>query len=479
MLAHHNRARPAPVPAATTAAALAFGLVASTSSPALADGPEAQGFGPDNVIVLIGDGMGYDHIDAASLYRDGTSYNQFAVDPGTGEVEREPSEASNVYEDFDVQLSAATYPDGGSYDPETAWTDFDDVNNGFTDSAAAGTALATGVHTDNGLVGLDPDLLPVRNLTERAQETGRASGVVSSVPFSHATPAAFVAHNEDRNAYDRIAREMLTEHELDVVMGAGHPHYDEDGQPVDEPEYEYVDEATYEAASAGETGFTFVEEADDFADLAEASTPPERVFGLAQAASTLQYDRSGDDVDDEGVPIEGSMPYDAPLNEDVPTLADMASGALNVLDGASDDGMFLMVEGGAMDWAGHDNSMNRLIEEQIEFDEAVESVVDWVESESSWQETLVVVTADHETGYLAGPGAGEEGGWTPMTGEAGELPEHSWHSDDHTNMLVPVYAQGPGASRMEHHARYDDPVQGAYMEHTDIANTVFDFWGRG
>ncbi|WP_328807134.1 alkaline phosphatase [Nocardiopsis coralli] len=475
----HNRARPAPAPSIATAAALAFGLVAATASPALADDPEAQGFGPDNVIVLIGDGMGYDQIDAASLYRDGTSYNQFGVDPDTGEVEREPSEASAVYEDFDVQLSAATYPEGGSYDPATAWSDFDYVNNGYTDSAASGTALATGVHTDNGLVGLDPDLLPVRNLTERAQETGRASGVVSDVPFSHATPAAFVAHNEDRSAYDQIAREMLTEHELDVVMGAGHPHRDEDGRPVDEAQYDYVDEDTYESASAGETGFTFVEEADDFADLAETSTPPERVFGLAQVAATLQYDRSGPDLDEDGEPIEGSEPYDAAFNEDVPSLAEMASGALNVLDHSSDEGLFLMVEGGAIDWAGHDNNINRLIEEQNEFDRAVEAVVDWVEAESSWQETLVVVTADHETGYLAGPGAGEDGGWTPLTGEAGELPEHSWHSGDHTNMLVPVYAQGPGASRMQHHAHYEDPVQGAYLEHTDIANTVFDFWGRG
>ncbi len=472
-MAEHTWAHPVPI----TAAALALGLATATASPALAEGPQAQGFGPDNVIVLIGDGMGYEQIDAAGLYRDGTSYNQFALDPETGEVEREPAEASNVYEEFDVQLSAATYPEGGSYDPASAWSDFDYVNDGYTDSAAAGTALATGVHTDNGVIGLDPDLMPVRNLTERAQETGRASGVVSSVPFSHATPAAFVAHNEDRNAYGQIAREMLTEHELDVVMGAGHPHYDEDGRLLDEPAYGYVDEGTYESAAAGETGFTFVEEADDFADLAGTSTPPERVFGLAQAADTLQYDRSGPDLDGDGAPVEGAMPYDAPLNGNVPTLAEMASGALNVLGDASDEGLFLMVEGGAIDWAGHDNSMNRLIEEQIEFDEAVDAVVDWVEAESSWQETLVVVTADHETGYLAGPGAGE--GWTPLTGEAGELPDHSWHSGNHTNMLVPVYAQGPGASRIQHHAHFEDPVQGAYLEHTDIANAVFDFWGRG
>ncbi|QVQ54617.1 alkaline phosphatase [Spiractinospora alimapuensis] len=475
-------------------------MLAATAAPAAADteGPEIMGFGPDNVIVLIGDGMGYNHVDAASLYENGTSYSQVSVgvDPeddsdgstmpsppsregsrpfAAGDVEREPSEPNNVYEEFPVQLGMATYNVDGGYSSDDAWGDFDWVKDGATDSAAAGTALATGVHTNNGAIGLDPEGDPVRNLTERAQETDRASGVVTSVQFSHATPASFVAHNASRNNYHSIAREMLTEHEIDVVMGAGHPYFDDDGEAVEEPAFDYIDERTYESVTSGDLGFETVEEADDFADLAQAQNPPERVFGLAQAATTLQYDRSGPDRDSEGNPIDGAEPYTAPDNENVPSLSDMTAGALNVLDNASDEGMFLMVEGGAIDWAGHGNEMGRLIEEQIAFNEAVDTVVDWVEQESSWQETLVVVTADHETGYLAGPGAGDA--WTPMTGESGSLPEHSWHSGDHTNSLVPLYASGPGASRIEHYSTHDDAVRGAYLEHTDVANAIFDFWG--
>nr|WP_281381955.1 alkaline phosphatase [Nocardiopsis mwathae] len=438
-----------------------------------------MGFGPKNVIFLIGDGMGYNQVDAGSLYENGTSFNQVRVDPETGKIEHEPGTASQVYENFPVRLGMATYQHRNGYEPDKAWGDFAWVLKNPPDSAATATAMATGVRTYNGAIGLDPDRLPVRNLTERAQELGKASGVVTSVQFSHATPAAFVAHNESRGNYRQIAREMVWEHELDVLMGAGHPYFDDDGQARDTPDFRYIDEATYEAAVSGATGHTFIEKAGDFADLADAFDPPERVFGLPQVARTLQFHRSGPDRDADGTPVEGAEPYTAPELRTVPSLAEMASGALNVLDNASDRGMFLMVEGGAIDWGGHGNEMGRMIEEQLAFNEAIETVVDWVERESSWQETLVVVTADHETGYLAGPGAGADTGWTPLRGEAGGLPEHSWHTGGHTNSLVPLYAKGPGASRIDHHARHTDPVRGDYLENVKLAESVFDFWGRG
>lgn len=154
----------------------------------------------------------------------------------------------------------------------------------------------------------------------------------------------------------------------------------------------------------------------------------------------------------------------------------MTEAALNVLTNASDEGLFLMVEGGAIDWASHGNSLNRLIEEQIAFNETIETVVDWVESESSWSETLVVVTADHETGYLTG--ADSDPAWAPIEGEEGELPDVSWHTGGHTNGLVPVYAQGAGASRILSYATEEDPVHGPYLENIDIAETVFDYWGH-
>lgn len=463
----------------------AAGLVVSLASPvgaqstgAAANGEAGpQGFGPKNVIFLIGDGMGYHQIDTASLYEHGVGYSQFAADPATGEVENLPGEATQVYQNFPVQVGAATYQDGNLYDPARAWGDFDWVLNSPPDSAATATALATGVRTYNAAIGVGPEKEPVRNLTERAQELGKASGVVSSVPFSHATPSGFVAHNEHRDNYHGIAKEMLWEHEINVIMGGGHPYYDSDAQNRDEPEFTYLAEAEYEALAGGQTQFELIEEPGEFNDLATSPDTPEHVFGLPRVDATLQYDRSGDDIDPDGNAVPGSLPYTAPANEGVPTLVEMTNSALNILDNASDEGMFLMVEGGAIDWASHANVLNRQIEEQLAFNDTIESVVDWVERESSWNETLVVVTADHETGYLTG--SDSDPAWSPIEGEQGELPEVSWHTGGHTNSLVPVFAKGPGATRLEYYASHEDPVRGAYLENIHLAWAVFDYWGRG
>lgn len=438
---------------------------------------EPLGFGPENVIHLIGDGMGFNQVDTASLYQHGTANYQFRADPETGEIEHLDGEASQVYENFPVQAAMATYQDGHTYDPEAAWESFEWVLETPPDSAATATALATGVRTYNAAIGVDPDGLPVKNLTERAQELDKASGVVTSVPLSHATPGSYVAHNLDRNDYHGIAREMLTEHDINVIMGGGHPYFDGDGQELATPEFTFLDEDTYDRAMNGDTIFDVITDRDDFVDLATADDPPEHVFGLAEVEGALQYDRSGPDMDSEGNPVPGAEPYEAPFIESAPTLSEMTEAALNVLTNASDEGMFLMVEGGAIDWASHANSLNRQIEEQIAFNETIETVVDWVERESSWDETLVVVTADHETGYLTG--ADSDPAWAPIEGAEGELPDVSWHTGGHTNGLVPIYARGAGASRILSYATNEDPVHGAYLENIAVAESVFDFWGRG
>jgi len=438
----------------------AAALVVATSVPAAAGGVPAAPHGPENVIVLIGDGMGYNQISQASLYAHGTSYTEVVSD-GEGGVREVRGTPTEVYESFPVQVDMQTFPEGGSYDPQRAWTDFDYVAEGATDSAAAGTAMASGTKTTNGALGVDAQGNPVENLSERAIAQGKSAGVVSSVPYSHATPAAYVAHEADRNNYHAIADQELAS-ELSVVMGAGHPYFDDSHERLDEPEYGYMSEESYEALAAGETDWSYIEEASDFEDLASGETP-ERVFGIPQVGSTLQQGRAGD----------SDEPYGDPLN-DVPSLATMTAGALNVLD-ENPDGFSLMVEGGAIDWSGHANDSARNIEETLEFNEAVETVTDWVEENSSWRETLVIVTADHETGYLEGADANPD--WTALTGQAGEVPNVSWNSTNHTNMLVPVFAQGAGAKELGRLADMTDPVRGAYLDNTDLANLFLeDFW---
>ena len=437
-------------------------LAATTAIPASA--VPASPHGPENVIVLIGDGMGYNEIAQASFYEHGVAYKQVVTDSATGEVVEVEGTPSQVYEQFPVQVDMQTFADGGSYDPQQAWTDFDYVKQGATDSAAAGTAMATGVKTYNGAIGVDPDGNIVENLSERAISLDKSAGVVSSVPFSHATPAAYVAHEANRNDYHAIADDELAS-DLSVIIGAGHPYYDDSNEEVLAPIYNYLSAESYEALAGGETDWTYLEENADFEALTTGGTP-EKVFGIPQVGSTLQQGRAG----------SSDEPYGDPRN-DVPSLATLTAGALNVLDD-DDDGFSLMVEGGAIDWAGHANDSARNTEETIAFNDAVETVVEWVEENSSWKETLVIVTADHETGYLEGAGADPD--WTELTGQAGNVANASWNSGSHTNMLVPVYAMGAGAKELSRLADLTDPVRGDYLDNTDLANVLLeDLWAEG
>ncbi|HEX5643785.1 MAG TPA: alkaline phosphatase [Thermoleophilia bacterium] len=153
----------------------------------------------------------------------------------------------------------------------------------------------------------------------------------------------------------------------------------------------------------------------------------------------------------------------------------MTKSALNVLD-ANRKGFFLMIEGGAVDWAGHANQPGRAIEEQIDFNKAVEAVVRWVQRNSDWDETLVIVTGDHETGCLWGPGSGVPGGngtWTPLVNNGEDVtPGMQSNSGDHTNSLIPFFARGEGAADLRAAAMKADPIRGKYLDNTDIAKVI-------
>lgn len=146
------------------------------------------------------------------------------------------------------------------------------------------------------------------------------------------------------------------------------------------------------------------------------------------------------------------------------------------------DGFFLMIEGGAVDWAGHGNNSNRMIEEEVDFNRAVEAVCEWVERNGGWKHTLVIVTGDHETGYLTGPGSGAGdrlGGatWTPLVNNGpGNLPGMQWHSGGHTNALIPLYARGPGWPRFFLQPLKRDPRRGLYMDNTGLPRVLFKLW---
>ncbi|MGC9318507.1 MAG: alkaline phosphatase [Armatimonadota bacterium] len=428
-------------------------------APVGGDVPVAADATPDNVpaarnvVIMISDGCGFNHLQAAAIYQHGTP-------------------TSPLYESFPVRLAMTTFAAGGSYEPERAAADFAYVKEGATDSAAAATALACGVKTYAGAIGVGEDKQPLRNVVEHAEALGKATGVVTSVQLSHATPAGFVAHNESRNNYVEIASEMINESAVDVIMGAGHPEYDDNARPRDgEREYRYVGgEETWRALRAGTAGadadgdgdpdpWTLIESLEQFRALQQGDAPP-RAIGVPRVATTLQQKRAGDPM---------ATAFEVPFNDGVPTLPEMTLGALNVLH-ADPDGFLVMVEGGAVDWASHANQPGRLIEEQIDFDRAVAAVVEWVEANSSWDETLLVVTADHECGYLTGPDADPT---ALVSRGAGVMPQMEFHSGSHTNSLVPLFARGPGAEALQSVADGSDPVRGAYLDNTQVARLVF------
>lgn len=422
---------------------------------------------PKNVIIIIGDGAGFNQLQASSFYLHG-------------------EENALTIQNFPVKVAATTFSiSGHGYDPEQVAAHFDYLKEKATDSAASGTALSTGSKTYNGAIGVDTLRQPLKHLFESAEEKGKSTGVVSSVPLSHATPAAFVAHNESRGNYHEIAEEMIQRSAVDVIIGCGHPFYNDDSFPLPEPEFKYLSQDVWDAVRNGSAGgdadgdgqadpWTFIELRDDFIKLTEGEAP-KRLIGIPQVASTLQANRAGADGQTE--------PFSPPLTENVPTLAEMSLAAINVLD-ENPSGFYLMIEAGAIDWACHANNAPRLVEEVVDMEKAVQSVVDWVESNSSWEETLIVITADHETGYITGPASGPvetESGemeiiYQPLVNNGrGNMPGLEFHSGGHTNSLVPVYARGAGAQEFVKIASQTDPQRGSYLDNTDIPNVIKTF----
>ncbi|MFC2060824.1 alkaline phosphatase, partial [Chloroflexota bacterium] len=325
-----------------------------------------------------------------------------------------------------------------------------------------------------GAIGVDINKDSVKHILERAEELGKATGVVTSVPLSHSTPAGFVAHNKKNTYYEAIAREMILDSATDVIMGCGNPWYNNNGELLTESRsYQYVGgQEVWDSLVAGIAGgdadadgdndpWVLIQTRTEFQNLATGLTP-DRVIGVPLVNTTLQQRRDGD---------RNVNPYVIPLTATVPTLEEMTGAALNILDN-DPDGLFLVIEGGAVDWTSHPNQSGRMIEELIDFNRAVEGVVEWVKHNSNWGETLIIVTGDHECGYLWGSGSNPT--WEPI-GNNGRrnLPSMAWYSDDHTNSLIPFFAKGATSRFFKDYADEYDYLRGHYIDNTEIAKVVF------
>jgi alkaline phosphatase len=439
---------------------------------------------PKNIIVFISDGMGFNHLKAT---------NYFTYGQDNAQVYEQGDWARYAMATYSMVLSTTdtdtVYSSG--YNPQLASIDPEYFKKGYTDSGAAGTALSTGYKVYNGSIGMGVKGDTLVHMTQSAKALGKSAGVVTSVQLSHATPAAFAAHNKHRGNYEQIAQYMLFNTKLDVIMGAGHPEFDNDGNPfsndaryvggsqvwdmlkANDDRVEFTtDNGVFKVKDVDGDGspdpWTLIQTREEFRNLGSGNTP-KRVFGVAPVNTTLRQGRTQ---------VEGhTMPFETPINESVPTLEEMTRAAINVLS-KNPRGFFVMVEGGAVDWASHDHNSARKIEEQTDFNNAVKAAVEWVEKYSSWEETLIIVTADHECGYLTGPG-GPNHMLAPVTNNGkGNLPGMQWHFGNHTNFLVPFFAKGPGTEYFAIMADEYDPFHGPYLQNTTMANLVFLMWGK-
>ncbi len=326
---------------------------------AAAGTPLPCGPSPKYLLLLIGDGMGAAQEEAGSLFLAGA--------PGNLSFEHLPGRAK-------MTTAAADAP--------------------VTDSAAGTTAMATGEKAAKGVLSIrvpgDGSALPT--LLEKAQRQGKSAGLVTTTFATHATPAAFAAHQGGRHSYPAIFQDYLKTRPALVLGGGGK-------------------ESAIDPAQVAASGYTLVR---DRASLAALSPPfPPKVWGIF-GADHMPYEMDG----------VGALPH----------LSEMAAKAIKILEKDA-DGFFLMIEGGRIDHAGHKNDVARLVREVAEFSKAAQVALDWA---AAHPEALVIVTADHETGGLT----------IVRGGKAGENPLVSWSTDEHTAASVNLYAGGPGSERV-------------------------------
>ena len=436
--------------------------------------------GVKNVILMVSDGGGYNTWDATSMYQgkwDTATGKSTQVYDGPGWIK---------YGCSTYLLNPAKTPSGRNdqdpavvYDVAKAWDrkskkPYAWLMSTYTDSAAAATAMSSGKKTYSGAINwsdLNQPITPTAN--EAAKAAGKSVGVITSVEWSHATPASLSnAHNVSRNNFVEIANQMLDGNAMDVIMGAGNPDFDNDGVVATgkKREYKYVGGAeTWRAIEKARKqpkgtyhGFRPVSTKAEFEALMSGPTPS-RVVGTAQVATTLQQARRKTDT--------GDPAKDTPFNATVPTLATMTKGALNVLDN-NPQGLFLLIEGGAVDWANHKSQAGRMLQEQMDFVCAVQAVAEWVDAHSNWDETLVVLTADHETGLLWGPKS-DSVPFDPIVDRGpGRVPEMKYNSKSHTNSLVPLYAKGVGSEQLARFVVGQDPARGPYVDNTGVGQVL-------
>lgn len=273
----------------------------------------------------------------------------------------------------------------------------------ITDSAAGGTALSCGVKTYNGAIGVNPDTIPVKTILEEAEEQGLATGLVSTSAITHATPASFIAHQKNRGMYEEIAADFLKT-DIDVFIGGGLEHFTKRA------------DSTNLLVQFEKNGYQVETDMKKIKKVKKG-----KLVGLTATIHNGRLAQRGNLL-----PIATQT-------------------AINILDNNSGDkGFFIMIEGSQIDWGGHASSTIYITEDMLDFDQAIGNAIKFAAKDG---ETLVVVTADHETGGMAITGGNLNTG----------MVKAGFPTGGHTGVMVPIFSYGPGAEEFI-----------GIMENTDI-----------
>lgn len=362
-------------------------IAAGTSVRADKGADKGEGKGKDsgiharNIIFMVPDGMGLADVTAARIFKGGPDGEPLSFE----------------------QLKQYGYQRTHSADSTV------------TDSAAAAAAWATGDKYNNGQVSWHSETNMPKTILELAKEMGKATGLVATSDITHATPAAFGAHVSTRKSEGEIARQFIEETQVDVLLGGGFAN-NSSSSP-----FPAEDLAALIASATNEYGYVY---AETLAEL-ESATSSGKVLGLfKKGGKTVEIFR-----------VKPDRPY--PVDE--PTLPDMTEAALKVLS-RDKDGFFLLVEGSQVDWQNHAVNITGMLAETLAFEESVQVVIDWLDAHPKrWNDTLLIVVPDHETGGFAinGPDG--------TLSEAGDIVNAGWTTRKHTAVDTMVWSEGAGS----------------------------------
>ena len=368
---------------------------------------------PKYVFLFIGDGMGVTQVAAAESYLAYTDGDKLGG----------------------LSMTMTSLPYFGMATSYSA-------NSRVTDSAAAGTAIACGEKTRNGSIGVDAEGQPIKSIAYELKEEGYNVGILTTVPHNHATPTAFYANNTDRDACYDMCKQITTSG-FDFFAGSGFIDYrgrHNDLKPIDQ----VIEEG----------GYKVVYGLEEY----EAYAKPEDKIVFCQASNKEES--------------AGNYVSEGKLAEDV-TLGQMLELAMKHI--GTKDPFFFMCEGGKIDWTAHGNKTMPMIMDILEFDQAISIAYEFYKKHP--KETLIVVTADHETGGMS-LGAGREVNWGVLIeqwendGRKNDLNNEDnralnkkasigWTTGSHTGAPVPVWAVGAGAEKFS-----------GWMNNTDIKGKI-------